>query len=474
MAAWALPCVVVLCVALDPVLARAQAVTADSLALPRLNFDALPPPVRAGLQDAYDAARAHPADPSPLGRLGMILHAYEQYRSAEICYRAARELAPRSMSWTYLSAVVDAELGDNMAAAAFRRALAIEPDYWPARLRLADALMNGGDLDASRAEYEALVRDFPELAVAQYGLGRLLWSQGHAAAAAEPYQRAVDLEPQFGRAHYALALAYRDAGDSRRAQAHLDAYRRLGPRRPVPADRLLDQIKSMKGTGRDLLAEGARLGGAGHLAESIAMHLKAVEADRSDAQAHVNLISLYGRTRQPDKAVEHYRAALALGSSLAEAHYNYGVLLAASGRFDEAATAFGKALEIDPFYAQAHNNVATLLARQGRLDDAAAHYRQALANDPQHRGARFNLGRLLVARGRTLEAIEHFRKVLLPEDDDTPRYMYALANAYLAAGDVAQAGQYGERALRLAKARGQSDLAASIAQSLRRLGGAQR
>jgi len=230
----------------------------------------------------------------------------------------------------------------------------------------------------------------------------------------------------------------------------------------------------MKGTGRDLLAEGARLGGAGHLAESIAMHLKAVDADPTDAQAHVNLISLYGRTRQPDKALEHYRAALALGSSLAEAHYNYGVLLAASGRFDEAATAFGKALEIDPFYAQAHNNVATLLARQGRLDDAAAHYRQALANDPQHRGARFNLGRLLAARGRPLEAIEHFRKVLLPEDDDTPRYMYELSNAYLAAGDVPKAGEYGEQALRRAKARGQSDLAASIVQSLRRIGGVQR
>ena len=475
MAEWALPCVVVLCVALDPLLARSQAVTPDSSALPRLNFEALPPPVRAGLRDAYDAARARPRDPSALGRLGMILHAYEQYRSAGICYRAARELDPRSLSWTYLSSVVDTELGENEAAAVgFRRALAIEPGYWPARLRLADALMHGGDLDASRGEYEALVRDFPELAVAHYGLGRLLWVRGHAAAAAEHYQRAVDIEPQFGRAHYALALAYRDAGAGERAQAHLDAYRRLGPSRPVPADRLLDQIRSMKGTGRDLLAEGARLGGAGLLAESIAMHLKAIEADRADAQAHVNLISLYGRTGQPDKAETHYRAALALGSSLAEAHYNYGVLLAAAGRDDEAARAFRAALGVDAFHAQAHHNLAALLARQGKLDDAADHYRQALANDPQHRGARFSLGRILVARGRPLEAIEHFRKILLPEDDDTPRYMYALANAYLAAGDAAQAGKYGEQALRLAKARGQSDLAASIAQSLRRPGGVQR
>jgi tetratricopeptide (TPR) repeat protein len=466
--------VAVLCVTLDAGL-TAQVSAPDSPALPRLALVELPLAVRAGIHRAYDAAQAHPRDPSAVGRLGMILHAYEQYRSAEICYRTARELAPQSMSWTYLSAVVEAELGENLVAAAwFRRALEIEPGYWPARLRLADALMSGGDLDGSHAEYQALVRDFPDLALARYGLGRLLSSQGHAAAAMEHYERAVELEPQFGPAHYALALAYRDAGAGDRAQTQLDAYRRLGARRPVPADRLLDQIRSMKGTGRDLLAEGARLGQAGRLTESIATHLRAIEADPADAQAHVNLISLYGRTGEPDRAEEHYRAAIALGSSLAEAHYNYGVLVAAGGRYDEAAAAFGRTLDVNPFHAQAHNNLAARLARQGKLDEAAAHYRQAVDNDPQHRGARFSLGRVLVALGRPLEAIEQFRKVLLPEDGDTPRYMSALANAYLAAGDAAQAGEYGEQALRRAKARGQSDLAASIEQSLRRIRGVQR
>lgn len=456
--------------AVNPRLVVAQAVTPATVALPRLNFDALPPPVRAGLQDAYDTARAHPRDPSAIGRLGMILHAYEQYNSAGACYRRARELAPRSMSWTYLGAVVDVELGRNMAAAAaFRRALAIEPGYWPARLRLADALMNGGDLDASRTEYEALVRDFPELAVAHYDLGRLLWTRGDAAAAVERYRRAVELEPQFGRAHYALALAYRDAGAGERAEAHLDAYRRLGPRRPVPADRLLEQIRSMKGTGRDLLAEGVRLGRAGRLAESVAVHLKAVAADPADAQAHVNLISLYGRTGQPDNAEQHYRAALALGSSLAEAHYNYGVLLASANRYDEAAAAFRMALDVDAFYASAHHNLAALLARQGKLGESAVHYGRAIANDPQHRGARFGLGRVLLALGRPLEAIDQLRKLLVPEDAETPRFQHALAHAYLAAGDAAKAGAHGQQALRRAKDLGQTELAAEIEQWLSRI-----
>lgn len=475
MAAWRLSCAVVLAVALDASLGVAQTARPDPSSLPQLTFDALPPSVRDGLEEAYKAARADPRDPTAVGRLGMILHAYEQYRSARLCYRRARELAPRSMSWTYLSAVVAAELGETgEASALFRRVLDLDPDYWPARLRLADTLMSAGHLDQSQAEFERLVRDFPELALAHYGLGRLLANRRLGSAAIEHYQRAVDLEPQFGPAHYALALACRDEGADDRAKAHLDAYRQFGTRRPQPADRLLDQIKALKGTARDLLAEGARLGRAGLLQEAIAVHLKAIAADPADAQAHVNLISLYGRTGQTSKAEEHYRAALAADGSLAEAHYNYGVLLVSGGRVEAAAEAFRQALGIDPFHAQAHNNLAALLAAEGRLDEAAFHYRQALANDPQHRVARVSLGRVLLALGRPREAIEQLQKVLLPEDADTPRNLYALSTAYFAAGDAVEAGRYASQALRRAREHQQTDLATSIEQLLQRMKGAVR
>jgi tetratricopeptide (TPR) repeat protein len=475
MGAWPLSGGVVLAVALDAGLAVPQTARSDPSSLPQLTFDALPPSVRGGLEEAYKAARGDPRDPTAVGRLGMILHAYEQYRSAQLCYRRARELAPRSMTWTYLSAIVAAELGENSEASAlFRRVLELDPQYWPARLGLADALIGAADLDRSQAEYEGLVRDFPELALAHFGLGRLLANRQQAAAAIEHYQRAVDLEPQFGPAHYALALAYRNEGADDRAKTHLEAYRQFGTRRPQPADRLLDQIKALKGTARDLLAEGARLGRAGLLQEAITVHLKAIAADPAGAQAHVNLISLYGRTGQTSKAEEHYRAALAADGSLAEAHYNYGVLLVSGGRHEAAAEAFRQALGIDPFHAQAHNNLAALLAAQGKLDEAAVHYRQALANDPQHRGARFNLGRVLLALGKPREAVEQLQKALLPEDGDTPRYMYALSTAYVAAGNAAEAGRYAAQALRRAREHGQTDLAASIEQSLQRIEGAGR
>jgi tetratricopeptide (TPR) repeat protein len=126
-------------------------------------------------------------------------------------------------------------------------------------------------------------------------------------------------------------------------------------------------------------------------------------------------------------------------------------------------------LEVDPFHPQAHNNLGTLLAGQGKLAEAATHYQQTIANDPDHRMARFNLGRVLVALGRPREAAEQFEWLLVPETIETPRFAYALATAWLAAGEIAQARKYGEQALEIARRLGQTELAAKIEADLNRM-----
>lgn len=441
----------------------------ESADLPRLAIEALPPHVRTALERVYADARARPFDASVVGRLAMMLHAYEQYESAERCYRLARQLDPRAFAWPYLAAVIQAERGDyHGASTAFRQALEINPQYLPARLQLADTLMNAGAVEASREVYKAVLIDSPELALAHYGLGRLSGALQNPNTAATHYRDAIDAAPQFGAAHYALALAYRDMGDDDRAKLHLDAFRRFAAYRPLLPDHFLEEVRSLRETARDLIADAARLGRSGRVKESIALHLKVLDIDPKNAQAHINLISLYARAGQHNKAEQHYRAALRLEGNLADAHYNYGVLLAARGAAG-AADAFRNALEVNPFHAQAHNNLGALLARRGDLDGAMAHYRQAIASDPHHRGARFNLGQALIATGRPRQAIAQFLRILLPEHVDTPRYMFALSNAYLSAGDVANARQFAERALEHARRRNQTGLAMTIEQRLHTL-----
>lgn len=64
------------------------------------------------------------------------------------------------------------------------------------------------------------------------------------------------------------------------------------------------------------------------------------------------------------------------------------------------------------------------------------HFQATVENRPDHRMAHFELGRLLVHKGQFAEAINHFQQTLKPEDENTPRYLYALAAApVIAPGD---------------------------------------
>ena len=462
-------CFVGLCLSVSwvPGMESQQAVDAA----PPLTFAHLPASARRPLEEAYERAKASPRDPARAGGLAMLLHAHEQLASARAWYRTAQALEPRTLAWPYLTAVTFAAEGYPAAAIPlFRQALDIDPAYAPARLGLADALRDSGDSGASAKQYTALLEDFPELAAAHYGLGQIASKSGDPSAAAARYERAIELAPQFGAAHYALALAYRDLGKTDLARAHLERHRQWGTRRPAPADPVLDRVAALKQTARDLLADAAAAAEQGRLETSIARHLEVIETDPdAAAQAHVNLIALYGRTGHSQKAEAHYRAALALGSSLADAHYNYGVLLAAGKRDREAIDAFTRALDVNPFHAQAHYNLGSLLARQRRFEEAASHFTQALANDPAHRGARFNLGRTLAALGRPREAIAQFERLLGTNDDDMPRVALELATAWVAAGDVAKALAFAEQARTAASARGALELAATADALLRKI-----
>jgi tetratricopeptide (TPR) repeat protein len=186
-------------------------------------------------------------------------------------------------------------------------------------------------------------------------------------------------------------------------------------------------------------------------------------------QAHINLISLYGRTGRIEQAQEHYQTAIKLNPNMAQAYYDYGVLLFGQGKRQEAEQAFRHALEINPYYADAHNNLGGLLEMQRRLDSALQEFEKAIAERPNYRLAHFHLGRVLVNQGKYDEAIQHFLKTLAPEDESTPTYLYALGATYARAGDRASALLYIRKAREKAAARGQTRLLASIDQDLRTL-----
>ncbi|MGA8185323.1 MAG: tetratricopeptide repeat protein [Terriglobia bacterium] len=438
--------------------------------LPQIDLSEFPPVVREQVGKAYDAARAHPRDAEANGELGMLLDIYKRREFAAACYERAHQLDPQSFRWLYYLGSLRTGQGDREGAtAAFREALRLDPGYLPARLKLAESLLTSGKQEEAGRMYEAIIKDHPQVAEAYYGLGRIRTAKGDLPGAVESYQKACELFPAYGAAHYALATAYRRLHDLEKSKEQLklhDANQTLVP--PIE-DPLRDALRALDRGPASILQRGIQLEEAGRIEDAIAAHLEALKLDPGLALAHANLIILYGKTNQPEKAEEHYREAIRLNPNLATAHYNYGVLLMGQGKMAEAEQAFRRALEANPVYAEADNNLGVVLERQGKLDEALQYFEKAVERRPDYRLAHFHIGRILANRKQYAEAIEHFKKTLTPEDDYTPTYLYALAATYARAGDQQDALAYGRRARDAAAARGQTQLRDRIERALRAL-----
>jgi tetratricopeptide (TPR) repeat protein len=232
----------------------------------------------------------------------------------------------------------------------------------------------------------------------------------------------------------------------------------------------LEAVRSLNRGPSRLLTEAARLESLGRLEAAADLQLQALQLDPKLTQAHINLISLYGRLGDPVRGEQHYREATALNPNAHEAYYNFGVLCYQSHRRAEARTAFEKALAIDPGYSEAHNNLGALLEEERDLGGAAEHFRKAIESQPSFALAHFHLGRIYANRGQYSEAIQEFQQAVdQPAGESAPTYLYALGAAQARAGHAAAAGKSLTEARQKALSLGQSALAASIDRDLQRL-----
>jgi len=437
--------------------------------LPRLVLTNFRSQTRDQVRKALQEATAKPKDAEANGKLGMLLHAFEQYESAEVCYRRARMLDPNRFQWAYYLGLTYAIDGKNeQAAATLRDAVRLDPQYLPARIKLAEVLLNLHRLDESQETCESIAKEYPRFAPVYYWLGRVAAAKGQVASSIEQYRTACRLWPTFGTAHYALALASQKAGATAEAQQHMAAFRKYkADGDPQPEDTILEAVRSLDNSALAHLMKGVELENAGQLEQAIAEHRQAVETDPRLAQAHANLIALYARVGRAEEAEKEYRATVAINPDLPQSHYDFGVFLVSRERYGEAEAAFRKALLSSPNYAEAHSNLGAMLERQGKFEEAIRHYRAAIEDKPNFRMAHFQLGRLLLLERKHEEAIGQLSQILTPEDEDTPRFMYTLGIAHASAGNYTNAARYLSEAGQRAASLGQDRLVGQIQASLR-------
>ncbi|MGD0017604.1 MAG: tetratricopeptide repeat protein, partial [Verrucomicrobiia bacterium] len=204
--------------------------------------------------------------------------------------------------------------------------------------------------------------------------------------------------------------------------------------------------------------------GYGKLAEAIAEYQVALQIEPDYIDAHYNLGNILYQLDKLPEAVEQFKQALRIKPDYAEAHINLGSALFGLGRVMEAIGQYEQALRIKPDSAEAHYNLGVALASQGRIAEAIAQYRETLRLEPDLPTALNRLAWILATQGDANlrnpgEAVRLAERLHAITGDQQADTFDVLAAAYAGAGRFNDAVQAAQKALDLAMATEQYELA---------------
>jgi len=115
------------------------------------------------------------------------------------------------------------------AAAAYRKALVVDPDLVPAIVNLANIHYAHDELIEAQALYERAIGLDEDCFEAHFNLGNIHHDLGRYEDALVCYRDAVALNPGYADAHFYLAVTLEKTGHSPEAKPHWKTYQELAP-----------------------------------------------------------------------------------------------------------------------------------------------------------------------------------------------------------------------------------------------------
>jgi tetratricopeptide (TPR) repeat protein len=303
-------------------------------------------------------------------RLAAVSEDLGQTEPAMNYYSAAVAAAP-DRAWTQLMYGDALRRRNDVAAAegAYRRAIAIDPEFANAYVQLADLLAAKGN----NVEANVLRRQALEVAYAQASAPRLTTLLG-----------GIDQSGEVS-----------GPAQSFSSDAPASAARPNTPEEQ--ADQLMGELAADGGEffnvsdGMGVLNLLTRLAqDTGDEARAVELFHRALEQGRREgwyptilAQYHKGLGDLYMAQGLPAMAADSYRAAIGLDRWWPQAQLGLAYALESLGQNDLALAQLKSAVEVAPGYVEAQVALADFYEQHGQLDDALALYGQVAG---EHRG----------------------------------------------------------------------------------------
>jgi protein O-mannosyl-transferase len=301
------------------------------------------------------------------------------------------------------NAVAHCNLGQALAAAGkpedardeYTKALNIDPTYVSAMVSMSSYYNLHRNYDEAISCLNAALKIRPDSDQAHYDLALAFSGQGKTAQAIDEYRTTLKINPRHDKALVNLGATFAQQGDLTNA---IQLYQRaieIAPNNPYAHNAL-----------------GGALDAQGKLDDAVQQYSAALQIQPDFAEAHENLAMLLAGHGHFDDAKPHFEAAVKLRPNDPGLHLEFANASFAAGDLNTAATEYSNALKLQPDNLAAHYNLATVLARQGQLDSALAHFSEVLRLKPDFADAHASVAIIMAQQGNDRGAIEQYRAAL--------------------------------------------------------------
>ena len=227
-------------------------------------------------------------------------------------------------------------------------------------------------------------------AMKAYALAQELDDQGKPEEALREYLRAIDHDPNFGRAYSGAAVIYYNSGRFEEAESYfMEAMKRI--------DQMTDREKYRDRGMYALMKKDFK--------KAIDEYSALLEQYPGDYVIHAMLAIAYFYARDMPNAVKEGLLDVKYNPQGVWAHYNLSWYALATGDLQTAEKESQKALELEPSFKKAHITLALTQLAEGQNGEAAETYRKLQALDSYGATlATTGLADLAVCEGRLTEA----------------------------------------------------------------------
>jgi len=318
-------------------------------------------------------------------------------------------------AWGRLGEIYDIHRFGVQALACYEQASKIDPDawLWP---YFSGIVSRENDQAAAADYFERAIELNPDHAPSHLYVGAAYLLLEDLDRSEEHFARAMELDPASINARIGLGRVALGRGEAEKAVTFLEEAVRLAPREAAPHHNLAQIYRSL---GRNEDADREE-----HLAEwsPIRMQPGNMASFMDPARDEVTLregrssMWLLENSRrmmaagQAAQALELLETALAADPGSEIALLGTARILFNRGDLSQARQRVERALELDERSAAAHVELGNLLARSGDIEGAMREFETAIEIDPETAEAQNNLAALLFEGGRTKEGLDRLRE----------------------------------------------------------------